>query len=83
MNVGRRWQRAAYPWRATLGTAVVATETEEHILRGAAAAIWELLDEPLAIEELVELAERDYGVGETDVRSALESLTSVHLCLIP
>jgi hypothetical protein len=74
------WVRAPLPWRVSLGSFVVATATDERVLDGAAAAVWESLDAPRTETELVTLASEAFGLEADTARSTLAALADAGLC---
>jgi len=77
---GRRWARAALPWRVTLDGVVVATSGEETLLAGTAAAVWEVLDEPLSDDDLAAACQRRYGLDPASSGEAVRALVEGGLC---
>jgi hypothetical protein len=77
---GPTWSRALLPWRASLGAVIVATEHQEPVLEGSAAAVWELLEEPRLTSEVVAQAREAYGLDEVATIAALDALAAARLC---
>ncbi len=80
MTGAPKWVRPPAPWRLTLGAAIVSTEAGEQVLEGPAAALWELLGEPVAEADLVRLAADAYDLSAATTRATLRALAGAGLC---
>ena len=60
-------------WRATAHTVVLLPQGEREplSLTGSAILLWELLEEPIAIEHVVGLLAEHYGIGREEVSVAI------------
>ena len=74
------WVRAPLPWRASLGSFVVATAADERVLEGSAAAVWELLETPRTKAQLLAVAAELFDLEGRSTGEALAALADADLC---